>query len=252
MFFVLSKILSFLLNPFFWILILLLWGILSANPLRKKKMLWSAVTLLLFFGNSIIVNEIKMAQEQKWKALQPATFLSDTAVLLGGFAFEVDQTTHFAESGDRMLQALKGFESGEINTLVVSGGSGSLSNPKLKEAWLVKNYMTQGGFRTEGLLFEAESRNTYENAQNTRELLGPQAHNIVLITSAFHMKRAMGVFKKAGFNPQPLPTHFMSSGKRQYSLEQWIIPQAKSFFYWELLIKERLGLTVYKLKGYME
>jgi len=252
MFFIVSKILSFLLNPFFWVLVLLIWSLVTKNLIKRKRLILITFGLIFIFGNGVLVNEVGLTVEKKWRK-NAGTVTADTAVLLGGFCLkdnDLDRVV-FAESADRFYQILQKFQSGEINTLVVSGGSGSLSYPDQKEALLIKQYLEEGAFKTEGLIIESESKNTFENAVFTKEIIGVENPKILLVTSAFHMNRAMKVFKKAGFDPQPYPTHFMFEPIRKYNLETFLLPNARSFQKWELITKEWLGLLVYKLKGYL-
>lgn len=254
MFFVFSKILNFLLNPFFWILVLLLWSLATKNLIKRKRLIFSAIILVFVLGNGVIVNEVGVLTEKKWRNIAKEHIkYPDTAVLLGGFCFKDEDLnrTSFAESSDRFLQILKLFQSGQISTLVISGGSGSLTKPNVKESKLVEEYLKEGQFRTQGLFIETKSKNTFENAQYTKELIGINNPKILLVTSAFHMGRAMKVFRKAGFEPEPFPTHFLFEPIRNYNIDTVIIPNARNFQKWELLIKEWLGTLVYKLQGYL-
>lgn len=252
MFFIVSKILSFLLNPFFWVMALLIWSLVTKNLVRRKRLILATFGLIFIFGNGVLVNEVGLMVEKKWRK-NAGVISADTAVLLGGFCQkdnDLDRVV-FAEAADRFYQIFKKFQSGEIGTLVVSGGSGSLQYPEEREALLVKQYLEEGTFKTEGLIIESESKNTFENAEFTKEIIGVENPRIMLVTSAFHMNRAMKVFRKAGFDPQPYATHFMFEPIRKYNPETFILPNARSFQKWELLTKEWLGLLVYKLKGYL-
>jgi uncharacterized SAM-binding protein YcdF (DUF218 family) len=250
MFFIFSKILSFFLNPFFWIMVLLIWSLLTKNLKKRKKIIVISFLLVFVFGNSVLIHEINMKRERKWRNTQIEQ-MPDTAILLGGFCFESDGHIGFSEASDRFLKALRLFQSNKINTLVISGGSGSLLNPEMKEALLVKKFMSEASLRMEGLIIESESKNTFENATFSAAILGLKNKRILLVTSAFHMQRAMKVFKKNGFDPIPYPTHFLSGTKRNYSIESFLLPSPKSFLHWEITMKEWLGLMVYKFKGYI-
>ncbi|MCO6495852.1 MAG: YdcF family protein [Bacteroidetes bacterium] len=245
---------GFILNPFFWILVLLTISLATKNIIKRKRLIFISLILVFVFGNGVLVNEIGLLKENKWReAAKKYQTYPDTAVLLGGFCYYNNELNRveFSESSDRLFQILKLYQSHRIGTLIISGGSGSLRYPKEKEAIMVENYLREGQFRTDSLLIEAQSRNTYENAQFTKELIGLSNPNILLVTSAFHMDRAMRVFSKAGFNPQPYPTNFIFEPMRDYTFETFILPKAKNFEKWELLIKENVGSMVYRIKGYL-
>lgn len=251
MFFIISKVLGFLYNPFVWVLFLLTWSISTKNIVKRKRLIIISMCLIYVFGNGVLINEINLVRESKY-ITHPNTETTalDTAILLGGFSFERNNKTVFAESADRFLQALHLYQSGKINTLIISGGSGSLKYPNSKEAQIVGEYMKTSGLRLSNLLLEDSSRNTYENAYYTKQKYG-NSNPILLITSAFHMYRAKAVFEKAGFKVMPYATHYFANKERNYSIDNFIIPSAKSFYTWELLFKEWIGIVAYKLKGYI-
>lgn len=251
MFFVLSKVLNFLLNPFFWIVLFLLLGFLTKNLVKRKRAIFLSLLMILLFGNRVLVNEAALSTEKQWREAIPS-ILPDTAVLLGGYCW-LDQGLNriaFSESGDRFLQILKEYQSNRITTLIVSGGSGNLWNKKESEAMLTADYLKKGAFRSDHLIVESHSKNTYENAQFTKAIVGIENPRVLLVSSAFHLKRAMKTFQKAGFDPVPYPAHFLAEPIRNYTLESYLIPSPGAFVKWELLLKEKIGYLVYRLKGY--
>lgn len=251
MFFFISKLLGFLLNPFFWMMVFLLWALATKNLKRRKKLILGTLGILWLFGNGFLINEVLILQEkQYYKSL--AKSQTQTAVLLGGFSAMDDNTgkAKLTDAGDRFFQAFKLYQSGAIKQLVVSGGSGSIKKPEIKEASLIRNYFVESKMDTSRVLFESESRNTHENAAFTKALLKDQTKEIGIITSAFHMRRATACFQKVGFTVTPFPSHFLSDQTRPYSIDSFILPSATSFQKWELLFKEWIGYMVYKIKGY--
>jgi uncharacterized SAM-binding protein YcdF (DUF218 family) len=93
--------------------------------------------------------------------------------------------------------------------LVYTGGSGSLTRQKLKEADYVVDLYEVLGIPQERLILERESRNTWENAKFTMEMISPKAdENWILVTSAFHMPRAVGAFRRVGWEMIPYPVDY--------------------------------------------
>ena len=87
-----------------------------------------------------------------------------------------------------------------------TGGSGTLFNQQYKEADIIDEFFAGLGYSGEKLLFENESRNTYENALFGKKLIQPKfGENWILITSAFHMPRSMGSFCRQGWPLIPYP-----------------------------------------------
>lgn len=97
--------------------------------------------------------------------------------------------------------------------LIFSGGSGRLGRPETTEAAALAPYVAQLGLDPKRIAFEGESRNTYENALFTFRLAQPQpGETWILITSAAHMPRAVGSFRKAGWRVVPYPVDFQTAG----------------------------------------
>jgi uncharacterized SAM-binding protein YcdF (DUF218 family) len=251
MFFVFSKILAFMFNPLVWVMLLLLWAMLSKKQPRKKKLLLITFLIFFLFGNSFLQNEAAILVEKKYRQSKPET-KTTYGILLGGFCFydETTENVHLAESGDRFFQAITLFNQGFFDTLVVSGGSGSLTKPEQKEAQFIHDYFVQNNWNTNKLIIEKESRNTRENALFTSNLIHDKSKPVYLISSGFHMKRAKFCFHKVGFEVIPYATNFISDPGRKYTFEAFIIPSPKAFMKWELIIKEWLGYVIYKIRGY--
>ena len=98
--------------------------------------------------------------------------------------------------------------------LVYTGGSGSLLRQDVKEADVARRFFAEAGLDPVRVLYEDRSRNTRENALNCASLLGPALDGQVwvLVTSALHMPRAVGVFRKAGFTVLPYPVDYLTGG----------------------------------------
>lgn len=91
--------------------------------------------------------------------------------------------------------------------LLFSGGSGELFPGAVREAEVAARAMRQFGLDPDRVTFETRSRTTYENARFSRELVSPRPDETwLLVTSAFHMPRALGTFRKAGWVVLPYPT----------------------------------------------
>jgi len=103
--------------------------------------------------------------------------------------------------------------------VIFTGGSGDPFQQELKEAHFAPQVFAQYGIDPGRIQFEAESRNTVENAQLTYALAKPKAGDVwVLVTSAFHMPRSVGVFRKAGWRVIAYPVDFGTTGTRGFEL----------------------------------
>jgi uncharacterized SAM-binding protein YcdF (DUF218 family) len=114
-------------------------------------------------------------------------------------------------------------------------------------------YLRQVGVPEEDILLETEARNTYENALLAGEIIRkkfPQAP-VLLITSAFHMRRASACFKKQGLLFDTFPGDYYSRGRRKYGLTDFLLPQQEALLLWSKLFKEWMGMVAYKMAGYI-
>ena len=99
--------------------------------------------------------------------------------------------------------------------VVYSGGNGSLISTVSTEALAAKRFLSDLGVDPARVTLEDRSRNTDENARFTAALVHPQpSQRWLLVTSAFHMPRSMGVFEKAGFNVIAFPVALSHAGRR--------------------------------------
>ncbi|RNI29110.1 YdcF family protein [Rufibacter latericius] len=140
---------------------------------------------------------------------------------------------------------------GKLKKIIVSGGSGALKDVERTEASNLQQTALYAGVPATDLLLEERSRNTRENATFTQELLSqnPQLKNLVLITSAFHMRRAKGCFEKVGLKTDTFPVDFQTHD-RSFHLDDLLIPSAEALYDWARLIHEWVGYITYKLLGY--
>ena len=145
-------------------------------------------------------------------------------IVLGG-AFENDVNTarhgiEFADGADRFIEALRLAQKYPQSRILVSGGDGSLSGAYEGDAAASKRFFPLFGIGTERLIEEMQSRTTYENAVNTREFLAQQGlSHCLLITSAFHMPRSVGLFRKLGIDIVPWPTDYRTTGNVTLGLD---------------------------------
>lgn len=254
MFFYLSKLVAFLFSPLVWVFILLLYSFKTKIEGRARKLRVAAVIILYVCSNSFIVDECFRWYEPVTPDLDSSTVKYQGAIILGGIG-DIDlrqKKINFGISGDRLFQTLPLYYQKRIRYIIFSGGSGSIEFPEKREGLFVKKYLNQIGIPDSALIIESRSKNTYENAIFTKKLMDSlgMKGNYLLVTSAFHMPRAMAIFKKAGYpNITPFITN-RSSGIRRYTFDHLLIPDPGALISIELLIHEWLGFIIYKIKGY--
>jgi len=256
MFFILSKILGALLQPFSWVVLLLLFSLWAKGTLRKRLII-TALVFIFFFGNKAI-NHIVV---RWWEPAPPPSVVLerpyDVGIVLGGFSnlkvYHQDDFYDFGCRGSRLTQAVELYFTGKIYRILISGGSGFVSDQTASEGRAIKDYLIRVGVPEEHILIEPDSRNTYENAVYTKALLEKESLDqtrLLLITSANHLYRSKRIFKKVGLAVTPFPVDFV--GEEYISTPDfWLIPTHITFENWSSLIHEWVGLLVYKMRGWI-
>jgi uncharacterized SAM-binding protein YcdF (DUF218 family) len=133
--------------------------------------------------------------------------------------------------------------------LVYTGGSASLTQPLVKETLVAKRLFDAFGVDPSRVTYEDQSRNTHENAIFTHRLIAPPpGEKWLLITSAYHMPRAVGVFRKAGWNVIPHPVSYMTyEGDYKF----WRSPFS-ALNDLSIGVHEWIGLAAYRLLGWTD
>lgn len=253
MFFILSKLFWVFARPlnflFFTALLALL---LRAFGLRRLPNFLLAVAGLLFvaIGFTQLPDLLIHQMESRFEAAVPNGKPYGIIVLGGGLsASAANQTSayHVGESGDRLIHGLELRRRYPDARLIYSGGLGSLSQSGDPETLAAQALVEALYGDTVAIEFESNSRNTWQNAQYVAELIGEDRQRPwLLVTSAFHMPRAMGCFRQAGVNVFPAPADFRADVLQAPYLTGNVAGQ---FLKLSVLVKEIFGLVAYRLTG---
>jgi len=254
MFFLLSKVLSILISPFLWILIL--WGLSFVKWFRHRKRLlqWSAIICFVVFSNGALFQWVVRNWEGEMVPVHRMEGKAEVVVVLGGMSSLEEESgrIQFHEATDRLLQALPLYNRRYVSKIVISGGSAEMLREEIPESEYLKPFLMEMGIDEQNIFIEKKSRNTYENALYTKDLFEEQgfAMKIILITSAFHRHRAKGCFEAQGFQVEEYAAQFLQSTD-PIDIRMVLIPSIETLTTWQLLMKEWIGILVYQIKGYL-
>ena len=243
MYFILSKVLLFLLFPLLWVFALIVAGLVTKNRKRKKRLFIASVVLLLLLSNSFLFNEFaRLWGYQPYSGNQKYS----CAIVLGGFSSaDKNGNGYFNESADRFIQGVKLLQTGKVKRILITGGNGNLIPGKYREAAWVKTQLQDLNVPDSSILIESNSRNTIENADFSKRIL--QANHVqppyLLVTSDFHIRRSMVIFKKHGLNVIAYPCNYIA-GHCDLGLANFIIPDADALAGWSMYLKEVVGYVV--------
>lgn len=241
--FILSKVLLFLLFPITWILLLLTWAIITQNQKLRLRLLISGLALLYLFSIPLLLDLYARAWDYPAAQLNKASY--SAAIVLGGFSSENrNGGGYFNGAADRFIEGVKLYETGKASHILISSGSANLIDKRFKEADWVHQQLQQFNVPDSVIIIENRSRNTIENALYSNKALKSERlpPPYLLVTSAFHLRRAMLIFKKAGIEVIPYPCNF-SAGINKITAAA-LMPSAQTLFTWEIYTKELVGYVV--------
>jgi len=249
--FILSKFIGILLSPLLWIVLLSLASWFIKDSGRKRKTSRMALIMLLFFTNNWIIQNLMLQYQSSPKPMASGEQYS-AGILLGGLAGydETYKQGFFNQTSDRFIQTLRLYKEGHIRKIIVSGGNAIFAGDDFREAdFLVENLLAMG-VPKEDILSEREAMNTIENSRLTHRITdslmirGP----FVLITSAFHMPRAMKTFTNEGMQVRPFPCAYLAlPSDKKFGLLS-LVPSANAPNLWNIYLKEQVGNLFLRLR----
>ncbi|MGY3458544.1 uncharacterized SAM-binding protein YcdF (DUF218 family) [Bradyrhizobium sp. LM3.4] len=132
--------------------------------------------------------------------------------------------------------------------IVFTGGTANLVETDSREADYSAPILESLGIAKDRLILDRDSRNTWENAIFTRKLVSPKpGERWLLVTSAFHMPRAMGIFREAGFDVEAYPVDWRMGGRDD--LLSFTNVGGDGLARTEVAVREWIGLVAYRLMG---
>ncbi len=235
-FFLKKAISYFILPPGIFIVLLLIPALFLKNRFLRIYTLF--LTLLLYLISIEPVKDLLyIPLEKPYMNIKEAK--GDVIVVLGG---GVSNRGELKRSSIKRL--LGGFllhkETGL--PIVLSGGK---ATGLVEEAKIMKELLIKLGVEESRIFTDTRSRDTRENALYVKKICEEiKCSEIILVTSAFHMRRALETFKKAGLNPNPYPVDFRYEGR--YNIYSFF-PKSSAFEESSIAIREYIGIILYKL-----
>ncbi len=246
--FVIAKTLLYLILPPAGMIVLMGAGflVIRFQPVRGRILVASGFLLLYLFSIGPVAEALLEPLESYAPPLKERTIRADAIVVLGGGVVDLSWVGLPAEpSGAALARLMHGITLYRTLhlPLVLMGGNGDPSREVTSDADAMGRVAREQGVRARELVLENKSRNTLEGARSLGSLI--KGKRIVLVTSAYHMKRAGGMFKKAGFDVIPAPTAYLSE-KRDITPYSFL-PQASSLHASSAACSEHISLFWYRL-----
>ncbi|MFO1091095.1 MAG: YdcF family protein [Hyphomicrobiales bacterium] len=213
----------------------------------------SSALLLYLYSMPFVAGLLERTLEDQY-AMIPASAspTADAAIVLGGLSGQLKSggDPQVNDSADRLFHAARLFKAGKVQMVVVSGGNLSWDSIQRPEGEVIADLLVELGVPRDHIVMETTSRTTYENALETRKLWDQlRLNSALLVTSSWHMPRAMAVYRARGMNVLPSPTD--SRVNRDAAVSSFaFLPDAGALALSALVLKEWIGLAMYRVRGW--
>ena len=213
----------------------------------------ASVVLIAICGFSPLGNWLLYPLEQRFPPWDAAHGEPDGIVVLGG-GIDTDVsaahgTAVFSSSAGRIIAAAALARRYPNVRIVYSGGNSNLvSDDTAKEADYAVAVFESLGIAGDRVMLERHSRNTFENAEFSKAMAAPKnGDRWLLVTSAYHMPRSVGIFREVGFAVEPYPADWRLAGRAD--LLKFSIFSVEGLAHIDLALREWMGLVAYRISG---
>ena len=253
--FYIAKVANYLLEPLYilsFFLLILIFLLLFTN--FKKLTIFFAKFLLilfLFFGYTPLSNFLLNKIEDSIKPSKyPAQQLTGVIILGGPFDLESESKERnevlLNSSAERLTKALEIYKKNPRLLILFSGASNKIKPIGWSESDMAKKFFLEQGVRSENLIFENKSRNTFENIIYSKDIIKNNKGTWGFVTSAYHIPRSYFAFKKQGLVLEPISVDYRTGTTSIF----WInFDIKKGLENWNIILHEVVGISYYKITG---
>ena len=251
--FYLSKILNFFINPLHILSLIILMQLFIIFFIQSKKLIifFSKLFLILFlfFGYNPLSNFLLSKIEDYIQTSKyPVQQLTGVIVLGGSFNSGLESKERnevsLNSSAERLTKALEIYKKNPRLLILFSGFSGELKPQGWNESDMAKKFFLDQGVKLDNLIFENQSRNTFENIKYSKVIIANYKGTWGLITSASHMPRSFFTFKKQNLILEPISVDYKTGTSKIF----WInFDISSGLSNWSIILHELIGITYYKI-----
>ena len=251
--FYLSKILNFFINPLHILSLIVLMQFFIIFFIQSKKLviIFSKLFLILFlfFGYSPLSNFLLSKMEDYIQTSKyPVQQLTGVIVLGGSFNSGLESKERnevsLNSSAERLTKALEIYKKNPRILILFSGFSNEITPKGWNESDMAKKFFLDQGVKIDNLIFEKQSRNTFENIKYSKDIITNYKGTWGLITSASHMPRSFFAFKKQSLILEPINVDYRTGTSRMF----WINFNISSgLSNWSIILHEFIGISYYKI-----
>ncbi len=247
----LARILQSLLLPPGSCLLLMAFGFLIVRNCRMLGRLFIASGFILLYAVSIgpVTDALIKPLEKTYPPLQEKTTVrADAVVVLSGGVHDLSWLGLGPQASETSIERTVGgvtLARRHRLPLILVGGSGDPAKAGVSEAEAMARIAADLGVPGRDIIVHDDARNTLESARSVKRAL--RGKRILLVTSAYHMRRSVGFFKKQGFEVVPAPCGYR--GERRALSYHSFIPHAAGLYYSNCALAEYISLAWYTIVG---
>jgi uncharacterized SAM-binding protein YcdF (DUF218 family) len=250
MLFAVQKVLLALLLPPASLLVLIVSGLILSRWRRTagRVFLASGIFLLYVLSLEPVSERLIRPLEAAFKPFAGTDMRPDAVVVLGGGVHNLDWVpaphAPTEQSLERLVAGIHRARTLRL-PLILAGGSSRITPGGVPEADAMANAAVMLGFSRKDLILDSRSRNTWENAEAVKQVL--LGRTVILVTSAYHMTRSAGMFRKQGFTVIPDPAGYHE--QTQQLAPAHLLPRANALELSSTAISEYISLAWYWTTG---
>ena len=253
--FYIAKVANYLLEPLYilsFFLLILIFLLLFTN-FKKLTIFFGKFLLILFlfFGYTPLSNFLLNKIEDFIKPSKyPVQQLTGVIILGGSFDLELESKERnevlLNSAAERLTKALEIYKKNPRLLILFSGASNKVKPIGWSESDMAKKFFLEQGVRVDNLIFENQSRNTFENISYSKDIIKNNKGTWGLVTSASHMPRSYFGFKKQGLILEPIIADYRTGTSSIF----WInFDIKKGLENWNVILHEVIGISYYKITG---
>ena len=251
--FYLSKIVNFFINPLYILFLIILTQLFIIFFIESKKLVifFSKLFLILFlFFGYVPLSNFLLSKIEDY--IQPSKYpiqqLTGVVVLGGSFETGLESKERnqvfLNSSAERLTKTLEIYKKNPRILILFSGFSNEIKPQGWSESDMAKKFFLDQGVKLDNLIFENQSRNTFENIKYSKDIIANYKGTWGLITSANHMPRSFFAFKKQGLILEPINVDYKTGTSRMF----WInFDISSGLSNWSVILHELIGITYYKI-----
>ena len=230
-------------------LMIYLFVIILGTKKEYKNLIYISSLIFYFISTPIFSNLImkKVEGEYYYRSINEIE-QADAIVILSGMMrineFEDDYIVEWGDI-DRFFKGIRLYDLNKSNLIIFTGGNNPYNKTKISEGKVLENFAIKYGVKKEDIVITKDVLNTSDEARAVHDLIGNKK-TIILVTSAFHMKRAKSLFERQKINVIPYKVDYKTPPSLEFNFIDFL-PSSQGLRKTEIAFREIIGRLYYSI-----